>query len=314
MSTNFPTSIDSLTNPTAGQAQNSPSHSTIHANANDAIVALETKVGVNSSAVTSTHDYKLSGVTGSDKAASKAGTETLTNKTLTSPVINVGSDSTGDIYYRNSGGAFTRLAIGTSNQILSVSSGIPAWIANPSALNSSSTVAGIVELATSSEINAGTAIGGSGAALVVTPDQLAASAPTFSGANLTNLPFKGILKVGTTSKNAADASTTQTIAHGCGTTPKYVRLTGILSAGTNGVTTAMAMAVYNGTTQASASAYAVSATPSYGNDLTFTLNGAAASSATTVGVVTVDATNISIAWTKTGSPTGTYSIVWEAWA
>lgn len=50
--------------------------------------ALEAKVGIDGSSVTTSHDYKLSGVTGTDKAVSKTGTETLTNKTLTSPVIN----------------------------------------------------------------------------------------------------------------------------------------------------------------------------------------------------------------------------------
>lgn len=55
---------------------------------------LEAKVGVDASAVTTSHDYKLSGVTGSDKAASKAGAETLTNKTLPSPVINTGISGT----------------------------------------------------------------------------------------------------------------------------------------------------------------------------------------------------------------------------
>lgn len=55
---------------------------------------LEAKVGVDASAVTTSHDYKLSGVTGSDKAASKAGAETFTNKTLTSPVINTGVSGT----------------------------------------------------------------------------------------------------------------------------------------------------------------------------------------------------------------------------
>jgi hypothetical protein len=45
-----------------------------------------TKLGVNSSAVTTTHDYKLSGVTGTDKAVSLTGAETLTNKTI-NPVI-----------------------------------------------------------------------------------------------------------------------------------------------------------------------------------------------------------------------------------
>jgi hypothetical protein len=49
------------------------------------INALAVKVGKDGSAVTTTHDYKLSGVTGTDKAASLTGSETLTNKTISSP-------------------------------------------------------------------------------------------------------------------------------------------------------------------------------------------------------------------------------------
>lgn len=37
------------------------------------------------------------------------------------------SGATGDIYYRNGSGYFTRLAIGTASQILTVASGVPAW-------------------------------------------------------------------------------------------------------------------------------------------------------------------------------------------
>ena len=59
MATNFPTSLDSFTDPTSGQAMNSPSHAANHTSANDAIAALETKVGVNSSAVSTTLDYKV---------------------------------------------------------------------------------------------------------------------------------------------------------------------------------------------------------------------------------------------------------------
>lgn len=55
---------------------------------------VEAKIGIDSSAVTTSLDYKLSGVTGTDKAVSKTGTETLTNKTLTSPVVN---SPTGDV-------------------------------------------------------------------------------------------------------------------------------------------------------------------------------------------------------------------------
>lgn len=57
MATNFPTSLDTLTNPTSTDGLNNPSHSSQHADANDAIEALEAKVGVNSSAVTTSLDY-----------------------------------------------------------------------------------------------------------------------------------------------------------------------------------------------------------------------------------------------------------------
>jgi hypothetical protein len=57
---NYPTSLDTLTNPTATDPQNNPSHSEQHANANDAIEALQAKVGVNGSAVTTSHEYKIS--------------------------------------------------------------------------------------------------------------------------------------------------------------------------------------------------------------------------------------------------------------
>lgn len=67
----------------------------------------------------------------SDTVVGRTSTDTLTNKTLTSPVINVASDATGDIYYRNASGAFTRLPIGTSGYLLTVSSGLPAWLAPP---------------------------------------------------------------------------------------------------------------------------------------------------------------------------------------
>jgi len=64
MATNFPTSLDSYTNPDATDKLNSPAHATQHASKNDAIEALEAKVGIDSSATTTSHDYKLSKVTG----------------------------------------------------------------------------------------------------------------------------------------------------------------------------------------------------------------------------------------------------------
>lgn len=48
MAINFPTSLDAFTNPTSGNTLDSPSHSQQHSDANDAIEALETKVGIGS--------------------------------------------------------------------------------------------------------------------------------------------------------------------------------------------------------------------------------------------------------------------------
>jgi len=87
MSINYPTSLDDFTNPVSTDTTTAVDHALQHSNINDAVEALEAKVGVNGSAVNTTIDYKLSGVATGDKAVSKTGTETLTNKTLTSPVL-----------------------------------------------------------------------------------------------------------------------------------------------------------------------------------------------------------------------------------
>jgi len=62
VATNYPGSIDSLTNPSAGDALTSPSHSAQHANANDAIEAIETELGVNPSGSDATVAARLSAI------------------------------------------------------------------------------------------------------------------------------------------------------------------------------------------------------------------------------------------------------------
>lgn len=59
MAINFPTSLDALTNPTGSSSLTSPDHATQHSDANDAIEAIQAKLGVNGSAVTSSVDYKI---------------------------------------------------------------------------------------------------------------------------------------------------------------------------------------------------------------------------------------------------------------
>lgn len=84
----YPTTIDApTTNSTPTETVAAFGHSAQHNLVASAVIALETKVGVDGSAVTTTHDYKLSEVTSSDKAVGKTATQTLTNKTLTTPTI-----------------------------------------------------------------------------------------------------------------------------------------------------------------------------------------------------------------------------------
>lgn len=61
MPTNFPSNLDNFTNPTPADHLNTPAvlHSDEHSNANDAIEALEAKVGIDSSAVPTTLDYRV---------------------------------------------------------------------------------------------------------------------------------------------------------------------------------------------------------------------------------------------------------------
>lgn len=72
--------------------------------------------------------------TSADTVALLTATQTFTNKTLTSPTINVGSDATGDIFYRSSGGGLARLAPGTSGYLLQTNGAgnAPSWVVAPS--------------------------------------------------------------------------------------------------------------------------------------------------------------------------------------
>ena len=114
---------------------------------------------------------------------------------------------------------------------------------------------------------------------------------------------------GDDSKNAADSSTTQNIAHGLGTTPKNVSIVAtVIQATTNVQFTSQT--IYNGTTQSSVSVYGSNTTPVQAS--TFALNGSSSAAGNQAGVITWDATNIIITWTKNSNPTGTYTLIWQA--
>lgn len=119
LATSFPTSLDTLTNPTSTSSLASPSHSDQHINANDAIEALEAKVGINGSTDVNSIQYKV--------AAVQASVSSLANATDTTTVLfglEGNNDLTvSDIENKTTLDTFSKTAFRTVNYQLQISRG-----------------------------------------------------------------------------------------------------------------------------------------------------------------------------------------------
>jgi hypothetical protein len=96
MSVTYPTTIDVLSNPASTDALNSPSHSDQHSDANDAIEALEAKVGADSSAVATSLDYKVTNTSSSNPGHKHTLADGATDVTSSAAELNKldGTDAT----------------------------------------------------------------------------------------------------------------------------------------------------------------------------------------------------------------------------
>ena len=131
-----------------------------------------------------------------------------------------------------------------------------------------------------------------------------------------------IYKNGNTTYDLTTASGTKTIAHGLGKIPKFVRLVAKLWT-TSGIEyISDSIGVFNGTTNSvvyssfrTNSGQITSAITGSNSTQGVHINQSTDDSTTKqTGVITVDITNVTITWTKTGSPSGTLQILWEAYA
>jgi len=93
LASNYPTSLDNFTNPTSNDSLNSPSHSLQHADINDAVEAIEAKLGIGaSSAGSATSGHVLTVGTGGTttwSAPSIAGLTLVKSQTIGSAVSSV---------------------------------------------------------------------------------------------------------------------------------------------------------------------------------------------------------------------------------
>lgn len=179
---------------------------------------------------------------------------------------------------------------------------VKAYVDTQGGANGSETVRGVVEEATDAEVTAGTATGGTGAKLFVTPAKLA-----------TRLSTAVIYKNGTATKDITEASTTQTIAHGLGVTPKSIRFTLAVKVATD------PFQICKGSYDSGSQNFLLASGDSFvstgsGAVLKIYENSTNSGTDTQTGVVTVDSTNITITWTRSGimSNAGTATFLWEA--
>ena len=99
MAITYPTTLDAFTNPTATDLLTSPDHATQHANINDAVEALETKVAIGNTVLGAWIDYTPTWTASTTNPVLGNGTITgrysLVNKTVTAQIlVKAGSTTT----------------------------------------------------------------------------------------------------------------------------------------------------------------------------------------------------------------------------
>ena len=212
MATNFPTSLDSLTNPVAGDTLSSPSHAGQHTNANDAIEALEAKVGVNSSAVTTSLDYKVTQL--ETNGVTLTGTQTLTTPVVNGAILDrseeiwniVASAATGTINFDvNTASIWYYTSNATANHTVNVRGDGSTTLSSLLAVGDSITVVWANTNGTTAYYPSAFQVDGS----AITPKWQGGTAPTAGNASSIDVYTYVIVKTAATPTYTVFASQTQ---------------------------------------------------------------------------------------------------------
>lgn len=128
-----------------------------------------------------------------------------------------------------------------------------------------------------------------------------------------------LIKFGKATRSMSTASGNQTIAHGLGVTPRYIEIQGILSTAAAANWFSHSHGMYDGTTTISISGCTSDSGTNHTettSSTTYILQFFEVTSGNNQScTVTMDATNITLAWTKTGSVgTGEANFIWKAYA
>jgi hypothetical protein len=168
-----------------------------------------------------------------------------------------------------------------------------------------------VRVITSAGTTSGTILKNNGTTFVASTETYAAPGTsgnvlTSDGTNWTSAAAAAPTSAnGVATYDVSSANGSQTIAHGLGRTPKFVHIDGVL---VSAAQFSVSHGGYDGTHNSVVYGN-TSANTSNNNTTVAIILGQVANNQ--AGAVAVDGTNITITWTKTGTPTGTAQIFWQ---
>jgi hypothetical protein len=171
---------------------------------------------------------------------------TLTTTRVTGLTFSLGSDATGDLYYNSGSGVLARLGIGSTNQVLTVSGGLPSWQTPPGGGNvstSGSLTSNVIPKAAGSASIGNSSITDNGTAVTTSEPIGATVVNSIANASSTGTTVNTLTKL--TAGNAVIAATTDTsgmigiTVSGAGTSGNaLVAVSGLVSCAFDGTATA----------------------------------------------------------------------------